>query len=380
MQFGRLLPSVSVLVLLAFASGCLLDAPFDPANVLGRAESLVAGAADRIDDIVEDPFDARPYPALIGGDDRRLFYTTNLTDIRVRFPGPTNELVLPGLLGPSNVYALQNGQRELLRALVPGTQIFGLDTDGQAIVYAEIVVGEDTSFSRVFHDDGLTTREVFATEGIVLPRGLRLENGRVVVAVVSDASRLYLVDLLKADAPPERIADASRLFAVSGDRLAYVTEDENFASTIHLRDLATGRERIVAEGIRTWTTIGVRPLFAGDLLVWGETVADGVVRVRAYDPATDTIEVWAEAVAGELAGATERFFVTQERRVRERSDKIVITRHEMDTGRSRQVADFRADGRAGQARVIGNRIVFVNDERRIVTVPLDGGERRSFGP
>lgn len=61
------------------------------------------------------------------------------------------------------------------------------------------------------------------------------------------------------------------------------------------------------------------------------------------------------------------------------TERTVIRLHEVG-GRERKLADFRTTGLSGQSRILGNRAVFVNPDRRIVIVPLDGGDRRSFKP
>ena len=61
------------------------------------------------------------------------------------------------------------------------------------------------------------------------------------------------------------------------------------------------------------------------------------------------------------------------------ADRIAIRRYDT-TGEMKEVADIRADGLAGQARIAGERAVFVNPSRNIVVAPLAGGSRKEYTP
>jgi len=120
-------------VVLIGLTGCTIDVSDDATGVLGELVQLVENAQDNIDALLANPLDSDPYPVLMGGDSARIFYATNLGDIQLNFKGRTNDIVFPGLVGPSNVYRIQDGERELLRPLVLAGGMSGLATDGEYV-------------------------------------------------------------------------------------------------------------------------------------------------------------------------------------------------------------------------------------------------------
>ncbi len=104
-------------------------------------------------------------------------------------------------------------------------------------------------------------------------------------------------------------------------------------------------------------------------------------RIRAYDIPTGTTRLWADDVIGDLTGATDDFFITEQYVTNspEGADRIVLRRYDAE-GRAVKLADFRAQGLAGQSRILGDRAAWVNPERRILLQPLAGGDRTRFDP
>ncbi|TWT41856.1 hypothetical protein RAS1_29790 [Phycisphaerae bacterium RAS1] len=119
--------------LAALLASCTVDAPFDPARFFGPLGDALSDAQNTLEGALADPLGAQPFPVLMGGDSDRIFYATNLGDVRVRFPGPTGDIVLPGVLGPSNVYVHQDKERALVRPLAPSSALFGLQADGEHV-------------------------------------------------------------------------------------------------------------------------------------------------------------------------------------------------------------------------------------------------------
>ena len=120
--------------------------------------------------------------------------------------------------------------------------------------------------------------------------------------------------------------------------------------------------------------------------VWSEQSAPNLVRVFRHDIPTGQTTVWTTDESGRLFGATDAFLLFEDFLKRDdpfvagdRADRIMVRRVDRD-GKSKEIGDFRIDGLAGQARVIGNRAVFVNGDRKVVIVPFDGRNRNSFKP
>ena len=107
-------------LVLSGLTGCDIDVPLDLAGLARPIENAIGDVLTGVEQALADPLDANPFPVLIGGNSARVFYATNLTDIRLRFPGPLNDIVLPGVFGPSNVYEFDTAtkRRKLIRPLV----------------------------------------------------------------------------------------------------------------------------------------------------------------------------------------------------------------------------------------------------------------------
>ena len=373
---------------LIVAAGCTVEAPFDPATVFGPLEDFVSGVQESYTNFVGDPFDSRPFPTLLGGDSQRVFYATDLGDIRITFPGPTNDIVLPGLLGPSNVYKIEDDKRELVQPLVVGGAVTGLATDGDVIAYVFIPDQESPGTHRVVAgslasgSDQILYEAVVGTEVILPP--LTVSGNRVAFAVLNtqtSRSALHVIDVSTPPAAPLTIdLGVAESFDLRGTRLVYAVTETDTGAQIVLRDLNTAAETTLATGVKA-PTDGLPVFLTDNKVVWGEWAGDELSRVVAYSIPTATQTVWMDAVSGDLAGASDEFFVTQgyANRAAGQADFILIQRYALD-GQSKEIARFRADGLAGQAHIYGDRIVFVNPGRRIVLVPLIGAGRQSFAP
>lgn len=367
---------------------CNLYMPFDPATVFQPVDEAIQEAEQAFENAVADPLSAKPFPVIVGGDNERVFYATNLGDIRVNFPGPTNDVVIPGFFGPSNLYQYARKERDLIRPLVPGGAFFGMATDGQFIAYVSFLDPESDPASIVVADMGnLTDRVVFdgAAEerAAVVPQQLAVDDGRLAF-VIHDLDDvvdwLRVEDLILIDPSLEIETEVVFAFDLRGNRLAYIEESVDGPVRVMLRDLSTDERLIVGDHLRL---TGPSPtVFLGEnRVVWAEPSSDGLSSVYAYDIPSGSTRLWADDVSGTLAGANDDYFVTEEyvERLPQQANKFIVHRYDAD-GHVRKLADFRADGLAGQVGVIGDRAVWVNPERKIVVAPLGDGDRISFRP
>ncbi|MBN2559882.1 MAG: hypothetical protein JXQ75_03005 [Phycisphaerae bacterium] len=352
--------------------------------------------------LLEDPLGTQPYPVIIGGDDAQVFYATNLGDITFRFPGLTYDTVLPGFLGPSNVYQFTKKKPELIRALVPAgptdpTAMTKVVTDGRYVAYAcslsqaplfknDILVVED-----LWLFGPLNPRVVFDREGrddLDFGSDMVLDSGRLVFAVRDDTnhvSQIHVEDLTGADPTREiEVGEFVWSLALRGNLLVH-TENNEGQHRVVLRDLATDEVTLLADDARF---LASDVFLTANSVVWAESVySSETSRVMAWDVPTATRSVWSDSVLGELAGATDDFLLTQEQiaygppivNPDNKADMIIVRRYDRD-GKSRKLAEFRWTGLSGQAQVIGNRAAWVKPNRKIVLAPLDGGDRTTFKP
>lgn len=382
MKFFRIATPVVCLTL----SACTFESPVDPANLGPSLFASLLGGSQQFDSALADPLGAKPFPRVIGGDSERIFYATNLGDIRVKFPGPTNDIVFPGLVGPSNLYVYRDRQRELLRPLVPSGALGGLTTDGQYVAYLQWATDDQEPrpdrvlVGSIATGDVVEVTEDVGADGFVLP-DLRLDGGRLAYIVWSEqGTRLYVRPLDAAAAEFVTQADDFISIDLKGSRLAYISFAEAGAG-VYLVDLSTGEQTILASNVED-AQYGNQVLLTANSVVWSEGgTGFDLPRIMRYDIATGEQMLWIDAADGELAGASDTYVLTQRRDFADpgETERIVITRYNTD-GKSRVLADFRADGRAGQAQVLGDRAVFVNPERRVVVAPLEHGDRTSFKP
>ena len=126
---------------------------------------------------LEDPLGTEPFPVIIGGDDAQVFYATNLGDITFRFPGMAYDSVLPGFLGPSNVYQFTKKAPELIRPLVPSgatrpTAMARLVTDGRYVAYVSSL-----SEAPLFSNDTVVVEDLWQF-GLLNPRVVFDREGR----------------------------------------------------------------------------------------------------------------------------------------------------------------------------------------------------------
>ncbi len=383
----RRISLLTSLGLLLSASACSVEMPFDPATVLQPIENALTDAERAFEDAVTDPLNAKPFPVLIGGNDEQIFYSTNLGDVRINFPGPTNDVVVPGFFGPSNLYRYQNKSREMIRPLVPGSTFLGLATDGQHIAYIAVKEEPSSPFDvRVAEIAGVTERIVFDAESNtgtrVVPTRLAMDHGRVAFLTETDGTNgvtLRVHDVAGSDSPIVVEARSVLSFALHGNRLAYIEEDASGSLRVIMRDLATTDVTTLADHIRVTDCEPVGIFLTANHAVWSEPAGDDLSRALSYEIPTAETRVFADTIVGRLVGADDRHIVTEEYvdRGSNKPNLVVVRRYDGD-GKKKKLAEFRADGLAGQTTVIGHSAVWVNPGRKIVSAPLEGGDRRAF--
>lgn len=370
---------LAVSVALVAMGGCTIESPLDPASISGDITDFFNQVAREIENAVKNPLDQKLYPKLLGGDSESIYYATNLGDIRVTFDGPSNDWVFPGIVGPSNLYVYQNGERRLARPLVPAGALSRMAFDGDSLAFVlsrnigtpeftESVIVSRAAFNNLTLLDAPLADGAFVTQ-------LAISGERVAVLLdgASDAAadRVRLFDLRDPSAPDEFAAGRIGGLVLRGDRMAFLADD----ARIVLVELVAGSTVEVPAARALDLTL------ANNHVVWTVAGSSGSSAVYAYSIPDGVTKIWADAVPGRLAGATDDHFVTETTEIGSngRTFRVVVRRYEV-AGGSRVLADFRADGLAGQTMVLGNRAVFVNADRRIVVVPFDGGERFNFRP
>lgn len=370
-----------------FLIGCTIEAPFDPLSVVGPLANAIESIQKEIENAVADPLDSKPFPVLIGGDSERIFYATNLGDIRITFPGRSNDLVLPGLLGPSNLYVHQGGERSLLRPLVVGGTFTGAATDGEWVTYVQWIDQENPGPYRLLAGPtGLpgfdsSIYEIDPAAGWIYP-AVDADAGRAAFVTREldvELDVLRVVDLGSQAITAEISAAEIVSFDLKVNRLAWAERTAD-SVVVRLRDLTTAEDRTLATGIRSGA--GEVDVFVTlNAVVWNEPTSAGVSRVVSFDLLEERQAVRADAIPGALAGATDTVLVTQEYTQDSLASpwRITIRRHTPEEP-DKVLAEFRADGLAGQARILGDRIVFVNRERKIVVASLVGEGRTNFEP
>jgi hypothetical protein len=373
----RSVAGIVVAITLALPS-CTIDAPFDPATLL-RPGSAISRALGQFGQGLDNPFNNRPTPVLLGGDAARIFYATDLTDIEVRFDGPTNDIVLPGFLGPSNVYAFEDGNRTVVRRLVTSGALWRAATDGENVAFVQKpgLGTDDQQNDLVLNGNVLMT---LAPGDDAFFSDVVLVEGTLVAAVqlLTDdfAARIHVFDALSGQ---ERFLVSAHVVSslnLLGDQLVYWID---VGSVFRLIDfnVVSGENATLVE--RTSSPIDV--VQSANRVVWSEEVDLDHARVVALDRSSGEIKTLAETVSGRLAGATDSAIVIEETFTAENdiTSRIAI-RRQNDDGSVDELANIRADRRAGQTIVVGDRAVFVNDDQKIVVVPLNGGERFNFQP
>lgn len=360
-------------------AGCTLEAPFDPADAGSNLFGFLNQVGRKVENAVRNPFDQKLNPQLLGGDSTRIFYATNLGDVRITFPGPTNDWVIPGLLGPSNLYVHHNGERRLLRPLIPAGVLSRLDFDGESVVFVlSENVGTPDFTERVIVSRSIlghfTLLEAPLADGAFIT-DLAISGGRVAVLLasladgVSDELRLY--DLSNPDTPILFTAQRIEQIALRGDRLAYIADGQR----IVLHDRITNTTTEIPAGDQPADLA-----LTDNHIVWGQARPNGSRAVYAYAIPTGILTLWADAVDGRIAGASDEYFITETATLgrNDRTWRIMIRRYDA-AGAVKTLADFRADGLAGQTMVLGDRVVFVNADAKVVVVPFQGG-RFNFQP
>jgi len=373
---------------LILCGGCSVNLSFDPSSVFDPIEDALDDAGQAIEDALSDPLSSKPFPVLIGGDDERLFYATNLGDFRINFPGPTNDIVIPGYMGPSNLYRHQDNRRELIRPLVQGSPFLGLATDGRFVAFITVTDDPERPYAiRAAEIGGVFDRIVFDGDDdeshVVNPSQLAVDDGRVafVLSELSDGSSTIRIEDLTQESPPVDVeSDSVISLDLRGSRLAYVSESTSGSVKVIVHDLSTS-ETIFEVDARPRAALYPDVFLDLNSVIWSEPTDDGLSRVSIHEIPTEQTRILADSVHGFVTGATSEHFVT-EQYVDEGFNRplhIVVRRYDADGG-SHKLAEFRADGLAGQVMVVGNRAAWVNDARRIVVQPLAGDDRDSFRP
>jgi hypothetical protein len=357
---------------------CTIDVPFDPATLLLPGNTL-GEALEKFGQQIEDPFNNRPTPLLLGGDAKRIFYATDLTEIDIRFDGPTNDIVLPGFIGPSNVYVHEDGERKFVRRLVPTGALWRLATDGTNVAFVQkpglgtdaqqndLVLNGQVLLSHAPGDEAFFA-DVVLVEGTLAVTEQSLDG--------AFASRVHVFDAASGQARFLVSAAVVSPLSLLGDELVYWTNVGGAYRLVEL-NVVSGENHTLAE-----RTSPPRDVFqSANRVVWSEEIDFGHVRVLALDHASGQIATLGDTVSGRLAGATDGVFVSEEQFTADNdvTGRIAVRRHNAD-GTVEELANFRADRRAGQTFVAGDRAVFVNDDQRIVVVPLAGGDRFNFSP
>jgi hypothetical protein len=369
------------------SAGCTFDVPVDPAGFFASLPDPFAGLGEAVEKALSDPLGSKPFPVLVGGDSERIFYATNLGDTRFNFAGPSNDIVIPGLLGPSNLYKYENNQRQMIHPLVPAGLFSGLTTDGVHAVYLAFSESEPPLPTRVvIHDSLLVEPRVLFDVTELDPSGFvmapAVDDGRVAFFIDSmdgSGTTLRIEDVYGEQSAREIDVGHGWAFDLKGRQLVYEVRAAD-SSQLVLLDLST--EEATTTVLELGSSNSVDGVFlTNNLVVWSEWSDFGGGRIRAYEMASGTTHTWADLVAGRLTGAADTHFLTEESVIGDNgiTERTVIRLHEVG-GRERKLADFRRTGLSGQSRILGDRAVFVNPDRRIVTVPLSGGDRKSFKP
>lgn len=376
---------------LLWPAGCSLDVGADLSGLGGGLGDALDDIGSSVENILEDPFGNNPGPVLVGGDRERVLYATNIGDIEIRFRGRTNDIVIPGYLGPSNVYQFRDKKRELLRPLVFSGSFLGLTTDGEDLAYISVSEAGGGFPKAVWVGalGGLTQTAVFderEDENLLLVSGqIALDRGRVAFLVddlEAGTTTLRVVDTREAGGDREFIADVIGQFRFKGDRLAFLQRSAADGTVqLVLVNLALDEAKILAPDIRAEFVDEVALFLTDNAVVWAEPSAADLFRVSRYDVPTAVTRVWSDAVEGRLAGASDDFFVTEQfiERFPDAANQITVRRYNGE-GAVKTLATFRADGLAGQAMLLGDRAAWVNDDKEIVLAPLSGGERTIFAP
>lgn len=374
------------IMVMAGSFGCDVSVPFNPGGAFEPVDGFFDDVEQSLDNLVEDPLGAKPFPVIVGGDNERVFYATNLTDVRLRFQGPGNDVVIPGFTGPSNLYLYEQKKRDLIRALIPSSAFLGIATDSDYIAYVRASETDESRFDIVASWVNLPL-DVATIDGgddgqFVVPFGLRLSEGRLVYLTESRdgaEARLNVEDLDGIE--PSLSIEVGHIWSTDlrGERLVYVEGSTQGGARVVLRDLGTDEVNTIAELPRSvyWSEVTITL----NSIVWSEGGNSGLQRVWRHDLASGETRLWADAVPGVLAGANDSYFVVEESQYNDIAEptRIIVRKYDSE-GRGKKLAEFRADGLAGQTTVLGDRVAWVNADRRVVVAPLSGGDRISFRP
>ena len=386
--------ALRILGLLAFlVAGCTVDAPFDPGraldSLLGDVSGLLSGLSGDINNLAGDPLDSNPFPVLVGGAADKLYYLTNLGDVRLRYRGPTNDTVFPGLLGPSNLFEYANGERRLARPFIAAGAFSSVVTDGVRIAYATAArleqpvrvtinagfLGSTNPADEIVFDSDADARHF-------LPGTLSIASERVVFGLFDPVNRQFAVRVVDL-AQPERATEFSTHWptrtALRGDLLMYAEWPGAQEARITLRNLATDETTVVTD---SWTAGDPSDVaLTANTVVYAARAGGEPAAIYQYDMRSGATDLLATGVEGRLAGASDDYFLIQDHYYASNdiTGRISIVRYDR-AGNHKELADFRAQGRAGQAQIAGDNAVWVNKDREIIIAPLSGGNRTTVKP
>ena len=374
--------SISSFLTLAALAGCTLDVPVNPGGLFSDLAGNLENLSNQAADAAADPLGVKPFPRLFQSDGQQLFYATNLTQIQIRFRGRGNDLALPSILGPTNIYELVNRDRQVVSLLQPTLGVVRLDTDGEFLVALQAYeIAEGEFRTRVVSENlftGVVTALYEPPSGEFAATALAIAGGKVAYAAVNldtGDGMLRIVDLHDMTNETEIDIGGYSELDLRDNRLVYLDTSSADINRIMLRNIISGETTVIAEedGYPSFD-------LTANKVVWALYTNAGL-RVSTYDIPTGETRVITEDLPGEFAGASDDFVLSEEWfTVGDNGrNRLAVWRESFD-GARKKIAEFDADGFAGQTRVVGDDAVWVNPERRIVLQPLAGGDRKIIEP
>lgn len=371
----------TLLLVAGMTAGCTFEVPSFDDDAFEDIFDYLDNLADRFEEGAGDPLDQDPYPVLLGGDSVRVLYATNLGDIRITFEGEQNEIIIPGLIGPSNLYEIRDDERSLLQPFVLAGALTGLVTDGDVVAHTLVPDPETPQLNQLVAGSVYSPVRtvIFSTDATkeVIDTGLAIDDRRVAFTVFDLATLEQTLFAVDVDAARDTVAVAGGVFDgfdLFRNWMAYAVSDDQATVNVELVDLTTQDVFVLATDLPY--DGGYIPVYLTDnLVVWSEPTGGGLNRVMVYDIPADEVLVWADAVEGELVGANDDWFVTEDLR----DERLYIKRYDIDAD-ARGVDDFRATGLAGQTMVAGDRIIWVTPDHRINIKPISGGDTERYRP
>ena len=258
-----------------------------------------------LEDFLADPLGIRPFPVIVGGDSERIYYATNLSDISVNFPGPSNDLVIPGFYGPSNLYKYEDKQREMIRPLVPAFVFGASTTDGFHVIYLRnSLPGQEGNLQLVACDIVWSEPWVLFDAAESDPNSYVgepvISSGRVafVISAYDEANAVVrVVEVTSGEVICEIEVGWWSNLDLKGNLLAYQVQPDEGPEQLFLLDLASGDEALLLSELPLSNTI--RSVHITDnKVVWDEWTGSSSAGIKAYDISSGTTETWIDAISG----------------------------------------------------------------------------------